>query len=390
MTTKLKHPTQGYYSSENAETNSKEGIYHLWTYNQLKNTLPPENLSFLEKNFNIKTTTPSKKNILKINNHGKKQLQQNTKQFLTQLKQTMQILKKEREKREPPEKDEKILTDWNGLITFALAKAYEATQNTKYLTLATENLDYLWNTMTKPPENNDPTKIQVIHGTYKNKPLENGYLDDYVFLAIAALETFQQTMNPDYLEKTIIITNTLISKFWDQKNKGFFFNEKKPGSPPIQLKIIPESSYPTGNSLATLLLVKLSRITGETTYEQIAYQSMQAVAELIQEHPEALTALLIATNFFLSAKEVIITAKQTNDTLKNTITQLKTIYSPNKIMLIKTTNNQQQTKQLEQLIPFLKHYPEPKTQQPTIHVCQNYACKQPTTNIIEAIKLLTT
>jgi len=136
-----------FFSAEDADSEGEEGLFYTWTMKELKEILNKEELNLIIKTFQAEdkgnfldesTKEKTGRNIL------------HRKDLNIFLVPGMQKLYAHRKTRIHPLKDDKILTDWNSLMVAALAKAYQATQNTKFLNLALKVTDSLLKIMRKP------------------------------------------------------------------------------------------------------------------------------------------------------------------------------------------------------------------------------------------------
>ena len=186
----------GFYSAEDADSEGEEGTFYIWSL---------EELSFLEKNekdlsieyFNLEdegnyldesTRKKNGKNIFHIkslNNISDNRYEKiRTKLF------------EQRKKRIHPLKDDKILTDWNGLAIAAFAKAGDVFDNEEFVLIAEKSADFISRNL----KNEDGTLLK----RYRNgKSGINGHLDDYAFYIWGLLELYESTFKVDYLEEAI-------------------------------------------------------------------------------------------------------------------------------------------------------------------------------------------
>jgi uncharacterized protein YyaL (SSP411 family) len=136
-----------FFSAEDADSEGEEGLFYTWTMKELKEILNKDELTLIVKTFQVEekgnfldesTKEKTGRNIL----HRK-----DLNDFLVLGAQKLYT---HRKGRIHPLKDDKILTDWNSLMVAALAKAYQATQDTKFLNLALKVTDSLLKIMRKP------------------------------------------------------------------------------------------------------------------------------------------------------------------------------------------------------------------------------------------------
>src|SRR4030043_511419 len=133
------------------------------------------------------------------------------------IKNIQQKLLDERKKRQSPNKDDKILTDWNGLMIAALSKSTQILDEPKYLEAATKAADFII------------SKIRLSNGRLSHFYKDNeqsiyAYLDDYAFLIWGLIELYEATFNVDYLKSALELNEYLLKHFWDNERGGFYFS----------------------------------------------------------------------------------------------------------------------------------------------------------------------
>src|SRR5699024_10647668 len=108
-----------------------------------------------------------------------------TSSFKSKIEPIRKKLLAKREQRIHPLLDDKILTDWNGLIIAALAKAGRAFQNETYTKLASTCWQFICNHLFKNGE--------LKHRWRKGEAAIGAFADDYVFLIWGLIELYEST-----------------------------------------------------------------------------------------------------------------------------------------------------------------------------------------------------
>lgn len=238
----------------------------------------------------------------------------------------------EREKRIHPNKDDKIITDWNGLMIAALAKAGQIFKNEKYLDAAKDAADFI---IKKMCNNN-----RLMH-RYRNGDADiAGNLDDYSFLIWGLLELYSSIFDTEYLKIAIKLNKTLIDHFWDNDNGGFYFTSDDTKQVLIREKKTFDSATPSGNSVEILNLIRIARITEDPELESMAIKMEETFSENIKRSLTGHTQFINAVNYKIGpAYEIVIVGKPQD---KNTIKILNSInehYIPNMTLVFKDPDN---------------------------------------------------
>ena len=258
-------PEGGFYSAEDADSEGEEGKFYVWSKNELENILEKDELELAMEIFNVEesgnyleeaTGKKTKKNILHLKNYLGNDFQEKMEKIRTKLFA-------KRDNRIHPHKDDKILTDWNGLMITALAKGAIAFNEESYLNLAKQAVNFILSNLRD-------SNGKLLH-RYKDGISEiNGYLTDYSFLIWGLIELYEATFDIYYLENALKLHDIQIEDFWDDNVGGFYFTANNAEELLTRQKEIYDGAIPSGNSIAMLNLLRLSYITGNYELEEKA------------------------------------------------------------------------------------------------------------------------
>jgi len=381
-------PKGGFFSAEDADSEGQEGKFYLWTGAEIKKALG-EKASFAVKVFNISREgnyygeayqSKTGKNIL----HLKKPLQELSLELGIRFEELADVLKKVakklfefRKKRIHPLKDDKILTDWNGLMIAAFAKGAQAFNSMKYSEIAMKAVDFIFEKLKKP-------NGKLIHRYRDGEATIDGNLDDYAFQVWGLIELYETIFKTEYLEEALRLQEKMIEHFWDEDNGGFFFTSDNSEELLVRNKDFRDRAVPSGNSVALLNLIRLARLTGDTHYEEKA----AALAKAFSSHDEGIlsqnTMFLTALDFFIGpAYEIVVVGDPHSKETKNMLQAIRTRFIPNKVVLFKRESDTS----LENLAGFAKDM-KAVNNKVTVHICKNFVCSKPLTNIKEVLKIL--
>ena len=197
-----------------------------------------------------------------------------------------------REKRVHPAKDDKVLVDWNGLMIAALARASQVLGEPKYLQAAIKAADFILKEM--------KTGDGMLYHRYaKGERAVLGFLDDYAYLVFGLIELYEAGFDEKYLQLAIDLTKTMIEQFWDEKNGGFFFTENNADEAVPRLKQTYDGAMPSGNSVALYNLLRLARLSGESSFEDYAAKLLKAFSQEVKDQPLGHTFMLAGLEFAL-------------------------------------------------------------------------------------------
>lgn len=371
----------GFYSAEDADSEGEEGLFYLWTINELKLALSESDLAFLTKLYSLDSDGNFKdeatgqftgRNIFYLNE------QVSDKNDLERLDSIRETLFKLRKKRIHPLKDDKILTDWNGLMIAAFAKAGMAFENQNYIQAAESSAQFLLKNLTK--------KDGRLIKRYRNGNAGlDAHLDDYAFFTWGLLELYEATLNIAYLSEAIQFTRIMVEDFMNPKG-GFYLGGDQSEKLIVRAMTGYDGAIPSGNSVAAMNLLHITRITGEVKWAEMADQLFKVFSKEVENTPTAYTAMLSAFLFESNRpKEIVIVGEPKDSIVKQALQRLRTEYHPDSIILFKDINDK-----MNQISPIAKWTNEHRTinNQTTFYVCEDFACKIPTTDIEQAFKFI--
>ncbi|HEX3036534.1 MAG TPA: thioredoxin domain-containing protein [Thermodesulfobacteriota bacterium] len=384
-------PEGGFYSAEDADSEGVEGKFYLWTEKEIRDVLNGEEADLLIQVFNVEeegnfteeaTGEKTGGNIL----HLRKPLagiasllNMTTEELESRIESARGKLFSVREKRVHPYKDDKILTDWNGLMIAALAKGGQIFDDVKY----TEAAGRAANFILKDMRNQEG---RLLHRYREGEAGIQANVDDYAFLIWGLLELYETTFNVGYLKTALDLNGTLIEHFWDDTNGGFYFTPDDGEDLLVRQKEIYDGAVPSGNSVAMLNLIRLGRITANSDLEQKAAKIGRAFSTRVKQAPMAYTQLMVALDFGLGPSyEVIIAGNSQADDTKNMLKALRNQFIPNKVVLLRPVETES---------PEITHIAEYTKDQlslnggATAYVCRNYECEFPTTDIGKMLEFL--
>ena len=372
----------GFYSAEDADSEGEEGLFYLWTIDEIKNILSNVESELLINTYGLNkqgnyddeaTGNRTEKNILYL----KEPI--NNIELKNRLNQIIKKLYQARKKRIHPLKDDKILTDWNGLMIAAYAKAGDVFNSDDYIQQAEKSAQFILKNLT---DNNGRLLKRYRNG---NAGVD-AHLDDYAFFIWGLLELYEATFNVTYLAEAIQLSNIMVDEFWDVTNGGFFLGGESSEKLIVRAKTGYDGAMPSGNSVAAMNCSKLNRITGETKWAEISDKIFITFSNEIQKTPSGYASMVNAFLFNTdNPKEIVIVGSGKDSDTISAIEKIKSEYVPNKVIIFKDTDDE-----LNKLSPLAKWTVTQETidEKTTYYICQDFACKIPTTDLDLALKFI--
>ncbi len=381
----------GFYSAEDADSEGEEGKFYFWTKDEIQEVLGEGQSQLILKVFNVidggnfsgeATGRNAGSNILNIP-HSLSEIasSQNISEdeLVLRLDEARTKLFEVREKRIHPHKDDKILTNWNGLMIAALAKGAQVLNESKYIDAAKKSANFIL-------ENMRDKNGRLLHRYRDGDAGIKANADDYAFFIWGLIELYEASFDVRYLQTALELKKEMINHFWDIKNGGFYFTSDDGDDLIVRQKEINDGAIPSGNSVAMLNMLRLGRITADTDLEEKASMINGVFSKLIGRYPSAFTQFLVGLDFGIGPSyEVIIAGNSGAEDTGAMIKALRMRFVPNKIVLFRPTDKDA-TK-----IATIAEYTTNHLSiggKATAYVCLNYECKLPTTEIDKMLELL--
>jgi uncharacterized protein YyaL (SSP411 family) len=382
----------GFYSAEDADSEGIEGKFYLWTPKEIQTLLGEKDAALFNQVFNVKKggnfedAGPGHhidQNIL----HLQKPLPELAKdvgipenQLNKQLEVSRQILFAARKKRIHPFKDDKILTDWNGLMIAALSKAGYVLDKQDYTTAASKAADFILQNLTAD-------NGRLLKSYRKGKGGSAAHLNDYAFMVWGLIELYQATYKANYLADAIALNEQMLSHFWDEQNGGLYITADDGEKLLVRSKEIYDGAIPSGNSVAVYNLLRLAHMSGKTDYIEKAEGIIKAFSDPVKQYPAGHSQLMVALEYALNPNyEVVIVGEPQKPDTRLMIAALRRPFIPEKIVLFRTADKST-ARAITDIAPFTRSMAT-RNGQATAYVCQEFACRLPTTSIDQMLKNL--
>ena len=361
----LSGPQGGFCCGQDADSDGVEGKYYALTPDELAQALGGvDGLRFCqwygitpEGNFEGKSIP----NLL-----GQSQFDQDP-EDMAALREQMYAY---RLSRTALHRDDKVLTAWNGLVIAALARAGLVLDEPWYLDAARQTAEFLAEKLTT-------SDGRLLARWRDGDAAHPGKLDDYAFLAYGLLELYSATFDASYLTRAVGLADCLLKLFFDGERGGFYPYASDGEQLLTRTKEAYDGAMPSGNSIAALVLFRLSRLTGEMRWREAADLQLSWLAGAAEGYPAGHSfAMLACLEELWPTAELVITAQKPPEELRGFLREAPRL---GLTVLVKTQEN---AGTLAALAPFTKDYPIP-AQGARYYLCQGGACAQPVDSIPE-------
>jgi uncharacterized protein len=406
----MTHPEGGFYSAEDADSEGHEGKFYCWTKDELSKLLTVDEFNVAVKCFGITAEGNfidhshrqplAGQNVLSM----AKVLERRAParqvdiphesihagtvpgvpadvEWLASAKSKMLAA---RAKRVRPHLDDKILASWNGLMLGAFARASAVLGDEKYRVAAEKNLAFIQEKLWQRRTGVAP----VLNHRWRDGERDSvQLLEGYAFLLSGVIELYEATLTPGHLDFAIALADTMIAKFHDAENGGFWQSANDAKDLILRVKDDYDGAEPSGNSVATLALLRLGAITGRTDFTEVARKILRLFAHRLENFPQAMPFMLQALDFSLQEPGRVVVAgdppsprldaaRPNSKNLQELICAAHSVYQPNNIVLGNTGAVEGFARTL------------PAKAGPVVYLCTGQSCQPPTSDTLEVRKML--
>jgi len=299
----MRSPEGAFYSSLDADSEGEEGKFYVWTRDQARALLPPEQYAVAAAHYgldgaaNFEAHAWNLRIVMPLDQVAQR-LSLPLAEAQTRLAEAKRTLFAARARRVRPGLDDKILTSWNALAIAGLARAARACDELAWTELAVTAADALRRTAWR-----DGRLLATRKGARAHL---NAYLDDHAFLLAAMIELMQARFRPEDYRWARELADVLLEQFEDRAQGGFhftshdherLFHRTKPGH---------DGATPSGNGVAAVALIALGHLAAEPRYIAAAERTVKLFAPALAASPAGYASLLTALEDTLAPPATVL------------------------------------------------------------------------------------
>jgi len=302
MLADMQSPDGGFYATRDADSEGEEGLYYVWTADEVRELLDESDYAPFAARFGLSdpanfegrwhlTVRQSIEDVASDNNVT-------TEDVTAAIARGKQSLLGKRDSRVPPGRDEKQLTAWNALAIRGLAIAGRALDRNDLVDAAAAAINFVHDKLFV-----DGRLLANFKDSEARFP---AYLDDHAFMLDALLELLQARWSGEHLQIATVLADTLLEHFEDPDNGGFFFTANDHERLMHRPKPLADESVPSGNGIAAFSLQRLGFLLGETRYLDAAERTLRSGWRAMDEYPHGHVSLMTALEEYLEHPEIIV------------------------------------------------------------------------------------
>ena len=387
----MKSPEGAFYSAEDADSEGVEGKFYVWTEAEFRELFDQKEADLLARvfhvekqgNFREETRAKSAGNNIPYLGKSLTEISSDLGIPFSELKQRIDVARTKafevRQKRIHPHKDDKILTDWNGLMIAALSRAGQVLGEKRFENEARHAAEFIMSRMRD-------ANGRLQHRYREGEAAIVANLDDYAFMMWGLIELYEAGFEVKYLKWALELHESLLEHFWDSAGGGFFFTPDDGEDLLVRKKEVYDGAIPSGNAVAMHNLLRLARLTGRAEFDEQASRISKAFSGQVEQFPSGYTQFLSSLDFGMGPSyELILADPSQNDGAKEMIEAFRTRYLPNLVVIYRPSG--ERLNEIVGIAPFVADNP-PLNGNPTAYVCRDKTCYKPTTDPGEMLKRL--
>jgi hypothetical protein len=388
----LTHRDGGFFSAEDADSatdpakpkEKREGAFYVWDREEIEQTLGPRDADLFCGRFgilpggNVDEDPHGEfrgRNIL----YQARSIEETAAASGLSLNDTRSVLRgaggklfERRVRRPRPHLDDKILAGWNALMISAFAKGAQALGEDRYADAAAAAAKFLrarlW----------DEARSVLLRRFRDGESAIDGFLDDYAFSILAFLDLYETRFEPADFQFAVRLAERALELFEDRDAGGFFSTAAGAENLVLRLKDDYDGAEPSGNSMMTIALLRLARITGREDFRLAAARTLETFSSRIVSGGAGVPQMLVALAFALGKPmEIVLAGPRDSAGMRLILAAVRRRFLPNAVVAMASESPVS--------MPAMALNQADK---PTVYVCSNFACNLPVTDVDQLDELL--
>jgi len=371
---RMTSPEGGFYCAEDADSEGVEGSFYTWTPDEVRAVVGSD-YELVAQTFGITADGNWEgRNILHIagdRNSVPQRLGLGLEEYRDRLREAKARLLAAREERVHPDRDDKVLGAWSGLMLSAVAEAAAVLQRSDYLeaaqTCARFMLDHMCSGISSPSVGSG---VKVSRSYRAGRAKGDGFLEDYTALAGGLLDLYQADFNPRWYEAAVLLGEAIMDRF---SGDGIFYSTVADHGLLHRPRDFDDNALPSGNSMAAEVLLKLALFSGEDRFREAAVAAMEALSEAMRVQPLFFGRLLSAVDMQLGDPlEIAVVGDGASPQVQELLAEARRQYGPNKV-LAQGPEGRTSPPLLEGRLMLGRD----GTRRAAAYLCRGFVCEQP-------------
>ncbi len=375
----LTAPGSGFYSAQDADSEGLEGKFYLWTAEEIEERLGSKDAKWFFEYFDVEAQgnfsapeVPPGSNILRVSNSsGSRPVDGHTVARSDEVSRAKQTLLQARNRRVRPLLDDKVLTDWNGLMVAALARASISLDDPALRNAAAAATSFVFEKLVD-------SNGRLVHRYRDGQAAIDAYLGDYSFFIFGLLELYHATFEPNYLKEALRLNKIILEHFVDPQTGTLMLTADDSERLLYRAQNNYDGAIPAAASVAFINMLRLFAITGDPSLNAATDRIAGGFSEDLLRAPASHSMFLAGLDWALGpSMEIVIVGDPSAPDTMAMLSTVNGIYSPNKVVLLK---GKPFSEELTKLAPFTENQ-RMKDNKATAYVCIHNTCSFPVNDV---------
>jgi uncharacterized protein YyaL (SSP411 family) len=380
----LSAPEGGFYSAEDADSEGEEGRFYVWTPDQIESVLGAPDGEIFRRHYDVTHDGNFEHGASIL--HETHSVAETAAHFHRPAREIAERLARSRAKllearshRVRPHRDDKVITAWNGLMISAFARGARVLDDDRLRERAARAADFIWDHL------RDEKSGELMRRWREGESRIPGQLDDYACYALGLIDLYEATLDPRWLERAVSITEAELTRFWDDRDGGFFSSPAGDPHLRVRMKDDFDGAELAGNSVAAWNLQTLATLLDRDAWRDQVKRMLDYYARRLEHGPIAMPQMMVAMQQEQATPRHIVIAgdRDASDT-RAMRREFDRRFLPHDVLLLASGDTRQR---LAGLAPFAASL-EPRDGRATAYVCVHYACRLPTHDAAEFARQL--
>jgi uncharacterized protein len=362
-------PDGAFYSATDADSEGEEGVFYIWGQQEIAKALSQSEYNDFIKIFPVTAVGNFEgKNILNVPHSEFLNLS-----FSPKIKKIKQKLLNVRATRPPPYKDDKILTDWNGLMISAFSKASSAhpnrTTSKRYLAIAIK-------------ASHNILKHLYIDGKLKHRYRDGesiglANLDDYAYLIQAFLDLFEASQDQKWLDLSQRLQKSQNHDLWIEDRGAYAFSKKRDDLIRQTIDFF-DSARANSNGTSLINLQRLYAMTLDKSYQIYVEKILKTIQISLKKAPLSLAEIFIGADFYHDHNyEIVMIPGNDPSSFQEDFSKVQSLFLPNTVLMVGNTKSK---------LTIFKNKVAIGNKT-TFYICQDHSCQLPVTDVFKVQSL---
>jgi hypothetical protein len=366
----MRAPEGGFASAWDADSEGEEGLFYVWTPEQVESLLEPDDARLFTRLYDVSPSGNFEGHSILHLPHEPEAVARAEGMKLEELERRMAaaraVLREARSRRVPPFRDDKVIVSWNALAVRAFAEAGASLGRHDYVRIASEAADFLWSALRR--------EGRLLHVYMTGEAKIAGFLDDHAGLGNALLSLHGATLEPHWLEAARWLCDEILERFWDAAEGSVYDTGADAEALILRPRDSMDNATPSGPSLAAELLIRAGAIFDQERFRSTAARILEGESAMLARFGPAYGRMLSVLDRSLAAPvEVAIIGRRDDEATHALVRAAHARFLRNLTLVGRLEGTEIEG------VPLLEGR-DVREGEPTAYVCRGYACRLPVTS----------